>query len=60
MIQESGMPERPVSGRRMIYVSICDTIVHRKPLPLLGYTFIPMYPQSSHTDGDVNLSRPWG
>ena len=22
--------------------------------------FIPLHPQSLHTDGDVNLSHPWG
>ena len=41
-----------------IYICIC---LHRKPQPIHWLLFIPLHPlKSLHTDGDMNLSRPWG
>ena len=35
-------------------------LVYGKPLPFLGYLYTVASTQSLHTDGDVNLSHPWG
>ena len=35
-------------------------LVYGKPLPFLGYLYTVASTQSLHTDGDMNLSHPWG
>ena len=56
--RESGCRNGPRQGDLDDILARC---LHRKPQPIHWLLFIPLHPlKSLHTDGDMNLSRPWG